>query len=261
MNIGLKAKTALVQGAGGGLGSAIAQALAAEGAKVAAAGRTLTNVKTTVDAIEADGGTAMALDLDLSDLNAFPPALEQVRERFGDIEVLINNSGGPPPSTAAGVSPEQWLEQFTAMVLGVIHLTDLVVPGMRERGWGRIITSTSSGAVAPIPNLGISNTLRSSLHGWSKTLARELAPDGITVNVVVPGRIGTQRINQLDAARAEREGKSVEEVKRASAATSPVRRYGRPEEYAAAVVFLASEPASYITGSILRVDGGLIPAI
>jgi 3-oxoacyl-[acyl-carrier protein] reductase len=261
VNTGLDGRTALVLGAGGGLGGAIARALAAEGARVAAAGRTLETVNATAEAIEADGARAIPLVLDLSEHESFTTKLEAVREHFGPVEILINNSGGPPPSTAEGVTPERWLEQFRATVLGVMHLTDLVIPQMRERRWGRIITSTSSGVVAPIPNLGVSNVLRASLVGWSKTLARELAPDGITVNVMVPGRIATSRISQLDAARAEREGTSVEEIQRASTATIPLGRYGRPEEYAAAAVFLASEAASYVTGSTLRVDGGLIPSI
>jgi 3-oxoacyl-[acyl-carrier protein] reductase len=259
VNTGLDGRTALVLGAGGGLGGAIARALAAEGARVAAAGRTFEKVRATADAIEADGGAALPLALDLAEHESFQAKLDEVRERFGPVEILINNSGGPPPSTAAGVAPEQWLAQFNSMVLGVIHLSDLVIPDMRERGWGRIVTSTSSGAIAPIPNLGISNALRASLHGWSKTLSRELAPHGITVNLIVPGRIATARLVQLDSARAEREGKSVDDVARASAATIPVGRYGEPEEYAAAAVFLASAAASYVTGSTLRVDGGLIP--
>jgi 3-oxoacyl-[acyl-carrier protein] reductase len=261
VNTGLRDRTALVLGAGGGLGGAIARGLAAEGARVAAIGRTLANVERTAQAINADGGTASAHALDLAELDAFPAVLEEVREQHGEVEILLNNSGGPPPSGTVGVPADTWLSQFRAMVLGVIALTDLVVPPMRERGWGRIITSTSSGVIAPIPNLAVSNVLRASLTGWSKTLARELAPDGITVNTVIPGRVATDRVRSLDAARAEREHRSIDEVELSSIAAIPIGRYGRPEEYAAAVVFLASEPASYITGSTLRVDGGLISAI
>src|SRR5262249_50237937 len=151
--------------------------------------------------------------------------------------------------------------QFEAMVLGVIELTDLVLPPMRERRFGRIITNTSSGVIAPIPHLGISNALRLALVGWSKKLSREVAADGITVNVVAPGRIFTERIRQLDEARAQRDGISREEAERASKAAIPAGRYGEPEEYAAAVSFLAGTQASYVTGIILRVDGGLVPAI
>lgn len=132
---------------------------------------------------------------------------------------------------------------------------------MRERGWGRILTSTSSGALSPIPNLGLSNTLRASLHAWSKTLADEVGRDGITSNVIVPGRVATDRTRFLDERRAAREQRSVEDVARDSAATMALGRYGRPEEYADAAVFLCSDRASYITGAVLRVDGGLIRSI
>jgi 3-oxoacyl-[acyl-carrier protein] reductase len=132
---------------------------------------------------------------------------------------------------------------------------------MRERRWGRVITSASSGVVAPIPHLGLSNALRAGLVGWSKTLAREVAADGITVNVIIPGRIGTARIKALDEAKAKRENRSVESVVAESTGSIPVGRYGTPQEYADTVAFLASRNASYITGSIIRVDGGYIPSI
>jgi 3-oxoacyl-[acyl-carrier protein] reductase len=153
-----------------------------------------------------------------------------------------------------------WREHFEAMVLSVFALTDLVLPGMRRRGWGRVLTSTSSGTVVPIPQLGISNALRAALHGWSKTLAAEVAGDGVTVNILVPGRIATARTAALDGARAGREGRPVAAVADESRARIPVGRYGRPEEYGDAAAFLASERASYVTGSVLRVDGGLIGA-
>lgn len=147
------------------------------------------------------------------------------------------------------------------MVLSVIALTDRVLPGMRARKWGRIITSTSSGVEAPIPNLGISNALRLSLVGWSKTLAREVGGDGVTTNIVLPGRIATARIGFLDEQKAKREKRSVEAVAAESTGSIPLGRYGRPEEYGDVVAFLASERASYLTGSVIRVDGGLIASI
>jgi 3-oxoacyl-[acyl-carrier protein] reductase len=261
MNLGIEGRTALVGGAGGGLGGAIARALAAEGADIAVADVDLESADRTVADIRAAGGQAVPLRLDLGELDSFPTAVEAVEQQLGPIQILVNNTGGPPPTPAAGNDPDVWSAHFRSMVLGVIHLTDLVLPAMRERSWGRILTSTSSGVVTPIPNLGISNALRLSLVGWSKTLAREVAADGVTVNIILPGRIATRRIEALDNARAEREGISVEEVARASTATIPIQRYGRPEEYAAAAAFLVSEPASYVTGAMLRVDGGLIPSI
>jgi 3-oxoacyl-[acyl-carrier protein] reductase len=261
MDFGIQGHVALVSGAGGGLGRAMAIALAGEGVQVAVCGRTLSALQETVSLIEKQGGTAQAWVLDLTAPESFDDVLMQIRRTFGPVGILINNSGGPPPTKAAGVAPDAWQSQFSTMVSSLIQLTDKVLPDMHNAGWGRIITSTSSGVIAPIANLGMSNTLRMALVGWSKTLASEVAGDGITVNVMVPGRISTQRLGQLDAARAGREGTSVEEVAAKSAASIPAKRYGKPEEYGAVAAFLASQQASYITGSVIRVDGGMIPSI
>ena len=147
------------------------------------------------------------------------------------------------------------------MFLGAVRLTRGFLPGMKQRRWGRILNIVSSGVVQPIPNLGISNALRLALVGWSKTLAGEVAPDGVTVNCLAPGRVHTDRIDALDAGAAERQGKSVDQVRAESLKTIPAGRYGRVEEFAAAAAFLASEQASYLTGSVHRVDGGFIRAI
>lgn len=261
MDLGLNGKVALVHGAGGGLGGAMAKALAAEGARVAVAGRTLANVERTVAAITAAGGTALALQWDLADLSVIEDQFKAIEETLGPVEVLVNNTGGPPPTTAAGQPAELWAKSFQQMVLSVIAITDRALPGMRARKWGRIITSTSSGVVSPIPNLGISNALRLSLVGWSKTLAREVARDGITANIVLPGRVATDRITFLDEQKAKREGRTVEEVAAESNAAIPMGRYGDPQEYGDVVAFLASTRASYLTGSVIRVDGGLIASI
>ncbi|MDP9704225.1 MULTISPECIES: SDR family oxidoreductase [Rahnella] len=261
MDFGIQGRVALVSGAGGGLGRAMAIALAGEGVQVAVCGRTLSALQETVSMIEKQGGTAQAWVLDLTAPESFDDVLMQIRRTFGPVGILINNSGGPPPTKAAGVAPDAWQSQFSTMVSSLIQLTDKVLPDMHNAGWGRIITSTSSGVIAPIANLGMSNTLRMALVGWSKTLASEVAGDGITVNVMVPGRISTQRLGQLDAARAGREGTSVEEVAAKSAASIPAKRYGKPEEYGAVAAFLASQQASYVTGSVIRVDGGMIPSI
>ena len=204
MNLGLDGKTALVVGGGSGLGRAVALALAAEGANVVAAGRRADAVERTAELIQSAGGGAVGVQLDLTDAGTFDPVLTAARTRFGGVDILFNSGGGPPPTPAGGQPADLWQRQFESIVLGVIQLTDLVVPGMKDRGWGRIITNTSSGVVVPIPNLGLSNAFRLALVGWSKTLARELAPDGITVNVVVPGRILTDRIRELNEAQATR---------------------------------------------------------
>ena len=146
-------------------------------------------------------------------------------------------------------------------MLPIFKLAALVLPGMRERGWGRILTIASTGVVQPIPNLVMSNALRSSLVGWSKTLAAEVAKDGVTANLVLPGRIQTDRVDELDAANAKAQGKSVEEIAAAARASIPAGRYGRVEEFADTVCFLASERASYITGSLVRVDGGAVRSV
>ncbi|MDF2996988.1 MAG: short-chain dehydrogenase/reductase [Xanthobacteraceae bacterium] len=261
MDLGLKDRTALVFGAGGGLGGAIAHALAAEGARVAVADIDGEAARRTAEAIIEAGREALVLEWNIADLGVAPRHIAEIEARFGHVEVLVNNTGGPPPTPASGQSPETWSRYFDEMVRSVIGVTDLVLPRMRERKWGRIITSTSSGVVQPIANLGISNALRLALVGWSKTLAREVGRDGITANIVLPGRIATGRIVFLDDQKAKRENRPVAEVTAESTASIALGRYGDPREYGDAVTFLASARASYITGSVIRIDGGLIASI
>src|ERR1700693_673829 len=261
MELGIRGRSALVLGGGGGLGSAIANALAAEGVKIAVADIDGAAVKGSVDKIEANGGEALGLVWDLSDLTAVDKNISAIEKRFGAVDILVNITGGPPPTPAAGQDPSLWSKHFSAMVLSVIAITDRVLPNMKTRAWGRIITSTSSGVVAPIPNLAISNALRLSLVGWSKTLAREVARDGITANVILAGRIATDRIHFLDEQKAKREDRLLADVVAESTRSIPLGRYGEPKEYADTVAFLASDRASYITGSVIRVDGGLIASI
>lgn len=261
MDLNIKGKTALVLGAGGGLGTAIALTLAQEGVTVVAADLNLEAAQVTADAIISQGGRSMALQWDLGRLEDVGAHISSIESRFGTVDILVNNTGGPPPTPVAGQDLGLWQKQFEAMVLSVISITDHVLPGMKARQWGRIITSASSGVVSPIPNLGISNALRMSLVGWSKTLAREVAAEGITSNIILPGRIATARIGFLDQKKAEREGRTVEDVRRESTESIPAGRYGEPQEYADTVTFLASARASYITGSVIRVDGGLISSI
>lgn len=261
MDLGIAGRTALVFGASGGLGGAIAVRLAEEGVNVAAAGRSADALSATVSQVETAGAKAMPLIWDLGELERIEPNIAEVERTLGPIDILVNNTGGPPPTRVAGQDAGAWRNSFESMVLAVIAVTDRVLPGMQERGWGRILTSTSSGALAPIPNLGISNTLRASLHAWSKTLADEVGRDGVTSNVIVPGRIATGRTRFLDERKAEREHRPVEDIMRDSAATMALGRYGRPEEYADVAVFLCSERASYVTGSVVRVDGGLLRGV
>lgn len=261
MDLGIKGKVALVVASSRGLGQAMAVSLAREGVKVAVTGRNAEGLQKSVQLIEAAGGQALALNWDLSDHSVIDSLITKVENELGPIDILINNTGGPPPTPAAGQDPALWTKSFNDMVLSLIAITDRVLPGMRQRKWGRIITSTTSGAISPIKNLAISNTLRAALLAWSKTLAGEVAADGITVNIIMPGRVSTDRLRQLDEARAKRENISYENVVQASLRQIPMGRYGDPTEYGDTAAFLASQNASFITGSVIRVDGGQIPAI
>ncbi|WP_256807663.1 SDR family oxidoreductase [Bradyrhizobium sp. Bra64] len=261
MDLQIKGKTALVFGGAGGLGSSIALALGREGCQVAIADINGDGLNAVAQRLRTKDVSALPIVWDISDLSIIQANLELVAKQVGPVDILINNTGGPPPSPVSGIDATVWAANFKKMVQPVIAITDRVLEGMRAKRWGRVITSASSGVIAPIPNLGVSNTLRSALVGWSKTLAREVARDGITVNVVVPGRIATDRIQFLDAEKAKREGRPVDQVAAESTASIPLGRYGRPEEYADVIAFLASAQASYVTGSTVRVDGGLIPSV
>lgn len=261
MDLGLNGKRALVLGASRGLGAACARALAREGATVIAAARSVDDTKSWIAAEDTPAAARlMAEKLDLSDRESVD-ALADSLLHDGGVDILVNNSGGPPPGAAAEITLDLWQQQFAAMAGHLFHLTGRLLPMMLERGWGRVITIASSGVEQPIPNLALSNSLRMAVLGWSKTLAAEVAPRGVTVNLVLPGRIHTDRVDQLDGTAAAKQGKSREEIAKASQATIPMGRYGRPEEFADAVAFLASTRASYITGSTLRVDGGMIRSV
>lgn len=262
MDLGLNGRTALVLGSSRGLGEAIARTLAAEGARVIISGRDAARVESVAQAIREAGGNAGTLVIDLADPASLNAALAQLTAPDAwPIDVLVNNSGGPPPGPVAQASAEQWSRNFEAMAGALFTLTAALLPGMRARGFGRVINLVSSGVAQPIPNLGLSNALRAAVVGWAKTLAGEVAKDGVTVNCVLPGRIHTSRVDELDAAAAKRAGSTPEEVAQASRASIPMDRYGDPQEFADVVTFLASARASYVTGAQIRVDGGFIRGI
>lgn len=260
MNLGLKDKTALVLGASRGLGAAIASGLTAEGATVLAAARSVEKIEAWAHTLPQGTGVVSPISLDLGDLRSVDDVADRLLAK-GGVDIVINNTGGPPPASAFEASRADWLVQFETMAANLFHLTGRLLPPMRARRWGRIITLTSSGVEQPIPRLALSNGIRSAIVGWSKTLADEVAADGVTVNVLLPGRIHTQRVDELDASAAKRSERSPADIAAASAASIPVGRYGRPDEFADVAVFLASERASYITGSKIRVDGGAIRGI
>ncbi len=260
MDLGLTGKRALVMGASRGIGRGIARVLAAEGCELVTAARNIERLEEDAKTLHADHGvTVLPRQLDLGQEDSVGALADYLANE--GVDILINNSGGPPPSGALGVTADQWRRHFESMVLSLITLTEAAVGPMRARNWGRVITIASSGVVQPIPTLGVSNTLRSSMVAFSKTLAGEVAADGITVNVMLPGRIDTERVAELDGRVAERDGKPIDEVRRASAAAIPAGRYGTVEEFASTAAFLASVPGGYITGHVVRVDGGLIRSI
>ena len=262
MDLGIDGKKALVLGSTRGLGRGIAEALAGEGARVAVCGRDAAAAERAA-AVIARGrdGDVRGFAVDLADSVAVGRLCDAVAAAFDGIDILVLNGGGPPPGAAADIKAEVWAQQFQAMVLGHIRIVERFLPGMRERRWGRILVCSSSGAVQPIPALAISNSLRAGLIGWAKTLSAEVAGDGVTVNTLLPGRIKTERVDEIDAATAKRLGKSVDEVVAASKASIPAGRYGTVEEFAAVGAFLVSAPASYVTGSVVRADGGFIRGV
>ncbi|MBO6901681.1 MAG: SDR family oxidoreductase [Rhizobiaceae bacterium] len=258
MELNLSGRKALVMGSTKGLGYGIAKALAAEGATVGIVGRTLENATEAASTVD---GNAHGFACDTANAEQVDALFSNATAQMGTIDILVLNGGGPPPGSAQGVSSDQWRASFDSMFVNLVRLADLALPHMIEARFGRIISVISSGVIEPIPNLAISNAIRPALVGWGKTLAGEVGKHGITVNAIAPGRIATDRLKQLDANNAQRLGKSVDEIQSASQGRIPVGRYGRPDEFGSAAAFLASERASFITGSILRVDGGQIASI
>jgi 3-oxoacyl-[acyl-carrier protein] reductase len=260
MELGLRGKVAIVAAASKGLGKGVALALAAEGASVVMFSRDEGAIQAAAEEVRAaavDGAQILGLAADVTRPADLDRVVNTTVERFGGVDILFNNAGGPKPGMFDSLTDDDWQSAFELNLMSAVRLTRLCLPHMRAKHWGRVITSTSSSVKQPLPTLMLSNAVRSATTAWSKTLSDQVAADGITVNTLAPGRIDTERIRQINDDLAQRQGRTRADVERDSLATIPVGRYGRPDEFGAAAAFLASEPASYITGVTLLVDGGL----
>jgi len=247
MDLGIEGKVALVMGASQGIGRGIAAALAREGARVAIASRSAEKLEAAAAEVGAGVTPFVADAADLERMAALPGEIEAA---MGPVEILVANTGGPPMGGAFDHEPEEWEDAYRTLVLSPKVLAEAVVPGMRERGWGRIVNVGSTSTVEPIPYLNLSNAHRMAAVGYLKTLAREVAADGITVNTVATGKFATQRL-------AVNMG-SLEQAEEAAKTDVPAGRLGTPEEYGDLVAFICSERAAYLTGTVIPLDGGML---
>lgn len=261
MDTGLSGKVAVVTAASAGLGKAVATAFGAEGANVVMCSRSQERVEAAAADVRDRGADVLALEADVTRPEDIERLFSAAVERFGGVDVLVTNAGGPPAGTFDRFDDDDWQRAFELTLMSAVRLIRRAIPEMRARGGGSIVVMTSSSIKQPIPNLLLSNVMRAGVAALAKTLADELAGDNIRVNTLVPGRIATQRIEELDRANAERQGVDVETVTRQQLANIPMGRYGDPAEFAAGAVFLASDAASYITGATLQVDGGMIRSL
>ncbi|MCW2597462.1 MAG: short-chain dehydrogenase/reductase [Jatrophihabitans sp.] len=253
---------AVVGGASSGLGRAIAAELAASGHDLLLWSRNGAALdKAAGELHAAHGGAVRTLAADAADPGCAAAVATAAQESLDSVDVLVLNAGGPPPSPPDRTDPDEWRRTFQLLAVTPIELTTALLPGMRERGFGRVVAVLSSGVREPLPELCYSNSGRAALTAWLKTVAAAVAADGVTVNGVLPGRIATPRVESLDRTRAERTGKSVDEVAAASRAGIPAGRYGEPAEFAAVVGFLASPAASYVTGTFVSCDGGMAKGV
>lgn len=262
MDLGIRGRRAVVGGASSGLGRAIAEQLAAEGCSlVLTARRTAILNELAADLRARHGVDVHVVSADLTDPAAPATVAAAALEALGGVDILVLNAGGPAPVDATATTPEGWATALQLLAVGPIDLATRLLPGMRERGWGRIVAVGSYAVRQPIAELVYTNSGRSTLMAWLKTVSRIVAADGVTVNAALPGRHATARIDQLDRLTAERTGQSIAEVRAAHIATIPAGRYGRPEEFASYVTYLCSEPAGYVNGTFTLVDGGLVSGL
>jgi 3-oxoacyl-[acyl-carrier protein] reductase len=262
MDLGLKDKIAMVGGASKGLGFALARALAAEGAQVCLASRDANAICRAAAAIQSETGVrAVWVAADLSTADAIGTWHATTLKEFGGVDLLFANTGGPPAGTALCFDDCAWQSAFELLLMSVIRTVRLVVPSMRSRGGGAILVGTSSSVKEPVPTLALSNVLRSGVTSLAKTLSVELAPEKIRVNTLIPGRIATDRVRQLDEINAKKSDVALAELQARSAAAIPLGRYGAPGDFGRVGAFLLSDAASYVTGASVQVDGGLIKGL
>lgn len=262
MQLGINDKIALVAASSRGLGRAVAEELAAEGASLVLCSRNEAALNATATAIrESTGVRVIAVTADISDPAAVDRVWEAARAEFGRVDILVTNSGGPPAGPFEAHSPSAWSDALRLNFESVVNLTRAVLPGMKERRWGRIINITSIAVKQPVDNLILSNSVRAAVTGFARTLANEVGKYGVTVNCVMPGYTLTDRVAELAKSNAKHRGTSVEAETAVWESQIPVGRLGTPREFAAMVAFLASERASYTTGASIPVDGGWIRSL
>jgi len=262
MELGLGGRTAFVAAGSRGLGRAIAEELAREGAELAICARSPDPLAQAAEQIRRETGRdVLAIPGDVADPTAIDSMIDSAIGRFGKIDILVTNAGGPPSGTFTSLTPSMWEDAVDLTLMSVVNLCRAVMPGMKERGWGRIINVTSIAVKQPVDGLMLSNSLRAAVTGFARTLANEVAGLGITVNNILPGYTRTERVEQLSEAAAGREGITREQALAKWESQIPMGRLGEPREFAALAAFLASDRASYITGQSIAVDGGWIRSL